>query len=102
RFEHHRNLAVWQRRETMPTNPNDQSAMLKEIFGEGPFTICGVDVVSWNGLNLQAPTMILGETSQLGVLADDAEKPKLSFALADKPYCGERWFHTQHLVASLA
>jgi len=32
--------------------------------------------------------MILGETSQLGVLTDDVDKPKLSFALATSRFAG--------------
>ena len=102
RFEHHRNVAVWARRETMPADHSKHAADLKELFGEGPFTICGIDLPSWNGLNVQAPMMILGETAQLGVLITDGEKPKLSFALGDKPFFGDTWFHTQHLVASLS
>jgi len=66
----------------------EQFTTLKSIFGEGPFTVCGVDLPLWNGLNVQAPMMILGETSQLGVLTDDVDKPKLSFALGDKPFAG--------------
>jgi hypothetical protein len=102
RFEHHRNVAVWARREAMPADHNEHAADLKALFGEGPFTICGIDTPSWNGLNVQAPMMILGETAQLGVLMTDGEKPKLSFALGDKPFYDDTWFHTQHLVASLS
>jgi hypothetical protein len=46
--------------------------------------------------------MTLGESSQLGVLLTDGERPKLSFALADKPFSADPWFYTQHLVASLS
>jgi hypothetical protein len=101
-FEHHRNLAVWARRETMPADHNSHADELKRLFGEGPFTICGIDLPSWNGLNIQAPMMILGETSQLGVHSTGTDKPKWSFALGDKPFCGDTWFHSQHLVASLS
>ncbi len=31
-----------------------------------------------------------------------ADKPRVSFPLADKPFCGDRLFHTQHLVASVS
>jgi hypothetical protein len=102
RLEFPRNVAIWARRNTMPADPNAHVAQLQQIFGAGPFTICGIDVFSWNGLNLQAPMMILGETAQLGVLAAETGKPKLSFALGDKPFCGDTWFHSQHLVASLS
>ncbi len=101
RFEHHRNVAVWTRRETMPADHASHAAELKQLFGDDPLTICGIDIPSWNGLNVQAPMMILGETAQLGVLMTDGDKPKLSFALGEKPFSGHTFFHTQHLVASL-
>lgn len=102
RFEHHQNVAVWARRETMPADHTTYATELKQLFGEDRLTICGIDLPSWNGLNVQAPMMILGETAQLGVLMTDSEKPKLSFALGEKPFSGHTFFHTQHLVASLS
>ena len=102
RFEHHRNVAVWARRETMPADHTTHASDLKQIFGEDRLTICGIDLPSWNGLNVRAPMMILGESAQLGVLITDSEKPKLSFALGEKPFSGHTFFHTQHLVASLS
>jgi hypothetical protein len=102
RFEHHRNVAVWARRDAMPTDHATHAAELKQLFGEEPLTICGLDVPSWNGLNVQAPMMIFGETAQLGVLITDSAKPRLSFALGEKPFSGHTFFHTQHLVASLS
>ncbi len=102
RFGVQRGVAVWERRETSSLNPKVHLTELQEIFGTGPLTICGLDVGSWNGLNIQAPMMILGETTQLGVLVAETGKPKLSFALGDKPFCGDIWFHSQHLVASLS
>jgi len=103
RLEHHRKPAIWSRRELLPSTPDGHVTELRRIFkSEGPFTICGADPTLWNGLNLQAPLMILGETAQLGVLGTEGDKPKLSFALGDKPYCADPWFYTQHLVASLS
>lgn len=43
-----------------------------------------------------------GQTSVLGVTSTDGSKPKVSFALADKPFCSDTWFHTQNLVASVS
>jgi hypothetical protein len=102
RFERPRGVAIWARRDSMPADPNAHIVQLQQIFGTDPFTICAVDLFSWNGLNLQAPMMILGETAQLGVLAAETGKPKLSFALGDKPFFSDTWFHTQHLIASLS
>lgn len=103
-LQHHRKPAVWSRRDLFPaTTPNAHVDELRRIFKtEGPFTVCGADPTLWNGLNLQAPMMIFAETAQLGVLSTEGDKPKLSFALGDKPYCADPWFYTQHLVASLS
>jgi hypothetical protein len=46
--------------------------------------------------------MILGEESSLGVMGEDVGQPRVSFALKDKPFSGDKWFYTQHLVASVA
>jgi len=102
RFEFQRSMAIWARSDAIPEDPKAHLVRLEQIFGPGPFTICGIDLPLWNGLNLQAPMMILGETAQLGVLAAESGRPKLSFALGDKPFCGDTWFHSQHLVASLS
>jgi len=102
RSEFQRSVAIWARRDTMPADPNAYNTQLQQIFGVGPFTICGIDAPLWSGLNVQAPMMIIGETAQLGVLVAETGKPKLSFALGDKPFCGDTWFHSQHLVASLS
>src|SRR5262249_36978597 len=40
--------------------------------------------------------------SALGVLTREPGKPRVSFALKDKPFCGDVWFHSQHLVASIS
>jgi len=102
RFEQHQQVAVWARPEAMPADHTTHAADLKQLLGEDRLTICGIDVPSWNGLNVQAPMMILGETAQLGVLMTDSDKPKLSFALGEKPFSGHTFFHTQHLIASLS
>jgi hypothetical protein len=103
RFEHHRKPAVWTRRSALPDDMNAHFTEVKRIFGDAQFMHPTIDISTWNGLNIKAPMMILGETAQLGVLtADSSGKPKLSFALGDKPFCGDVWFHTQHLVASLS
>jgi hypothetical protein len=106
RFEHQRNIAIWTQRSQLPTTQDDHNSFvtqLKQIFGDVQFTLPNIDAVIWNGLNLKAPMMILGETAQLGVLvAGSGGVPKLSFSLGDKPYYSDVWFHSQHLVASLS
>ena len=51
--------------------------------------------------NVRPPMMILGEASAMAVVGQTRGRSKVSFTLNDKPFCGEFWFHTQHLVASL-
>jgi hypothetical protein len=46
--------------------------------------------------------MYFGGTSALGVMSGENSKPKVSFTFPEKPFCGDRWFHTQHLVASVS
>jgi hypothetical protein len=45
---------------------------------------------------------ILGEASSLGVFGSESGKSKVSFALSDKPFSGDSFFYTQHLVASVS
>jgi len=35
-------------------------------------------------------------------MGNEGGKPKVSFALPEKPFCGDTWFHQQHLVASVS
>ena len=37
----------------------------------------------------------------LGVFSQSSDKPRVSFALSDKPFSANAWFHSQHLVASV-
>ena len=92
--EHERRTAVWGRPEVME---QAQSALSGREL-----TICRLGPGVWNGLNVQAPMMILGEESSLGVLNREREKPRVSFAMKDKPFNGDTWFYAQHLVASVS
>lgn len=46
--------------------------------------------------------MHLGEVSVLGVVGGEGGKRRISFALNEKPFCSDVWFHQQHLVASIS
>ena len=94
RDEWDRKLAVW-------TQWKDLDEACKP-FGESKLMRCRISDGTWNGLNVQAPMMYLGEASVLGVMSSGDNKPKVSFALSDKPFCGDTWFHQQHLVASVS
>lgn len=93
RPEWERELAVWTRSE------NAESA--RSHFPGKELTLCRVSESTWNGL-VRPPMMHLDQVSVLGVLGRDNGKPKVSFPLNEKPFCGDTWFHTQHLVASVS
>jgi len=94
RHEWDRDLSVWSRRDDMDE--------VVRPFGEMRLTRCQVSEFLWNGRNVRAPMMHLGETSVLGVMTKEGGKPQVSFALSDKPFSTDSWFHTQHLAASLS
>ena len=99
RYEFDRRVAVWVRRERL--NEEERAAVLKP-FGKKEFTLCAVNVDSLNRLPVRPPMMHFGQVSTLGVVGTESGKPQISFALDDKPFCSDVWFHTQHLVASLS
>jgi tRNA threonylcarbamoyladenosine modification (KEOPS) complex Pcc1 subunit len=103
RHEFDRKVAVWVRRERLHEEkiPESLGEVLKP-FGKKEFTLCPVSADSLNGLNLRPPMMHFGEVSTLGVVSTEYGKTKISFALDNKPFCGEPGFHSQHLIASLS
>jgi len=94
RHERDRSVAVWTRRE------NVEDA--RQHFVGMQLTICPVSEHSWNGRNVLAPMMSFTQVSVLGVLGHEHGKSKISFALSEKPFCGDTWFYNQHLVASVS
>jgi hypothetical protein len=94
RHEWDRQVAVW-------TCQEDRDEACKP-FGDPKLLRCHVSDATWNGLNVRAPTMYFGEASVLGVVGGEGGKPKVSFALPEKPFCGDTWFDQQHLVASVS
>lgn len=89
-----RKVAIWTRQEDL-----DEAC---RPFGDGEFMRCSVSDATWNARNVRAPTMHFGHASALGVMGSDEGKPKVSFALPEKPFYGGMWFHQQHLVASVS
>jgi len=94
RHEWNRHLAMWTLRDNV-----DEAA---KPFGNLQLMRSHVSEYLWNGLNVVAPLMHFGTASVLGVVGLDSGKPKVSFALSDKPFSGDTWFHQQHLVASVS
>jgi hypothetical protein len=92
--EHRRRIAIWSRAAPIET--------ALTAFPGQPLSACQVGgPFFWNGGAVRPPMMILGEASSLGVFGRDRDKPKVSFTLTDKPFCSDKWFYTQHLVASV-
>ncbi|VAW55618.1 hypothetical protein MNBD_GAMMA07-1890 [hydrothermal vent metagenome] len=89
-----RDIAVWSR--------SDDFEEVTKSFDEMSLMRCHVSDGLWNGRNVIAPMMYFGEATALGVKGGESNKPKVSFALTDKPFCSERWFYQQHLVASVS
>lgn len=94
RHEFDRHVAVWARRELLDERERIFPGM--ELIG------CSASDVLWNGLNVQVPMMQYGSSSTLGVVSRRQGKPKVTFALNDKPFASDSWFFTQHLVASVS
>lgn len=94
RHESDRRVAAWTRRENI--------AEARQPFDGMQLTVCPVSEHSWNGRNVRPPMMSFKQVSVLGVFGRDRGQPRVSFSLSDKPFCGDTWFHTQHLVASVS
>ena len=94
--EHRSKPAIWSRINV------DKLKDYCSIFGEG-LILNSISEHSWNGFNIKPPLMIFGEETALGILGVDQQGiPKVSFALTNKPFCGDSWFYKQHLVASIS
>jgi hypothetical protein len=91
--------AIWIRQEPFEHKSEEYFAEVLKPFGDKKFSIYRA---SSELSGVFPPTMTFGETSTLGVISNDLETPRVSFPLADKPFCDDSWFHTQQLVASLA
>jgi hypothetical protein len=94
RHEWDRHVGVWSRRQ--------DSDEVRKPFGGMELAFSDASEHLWNGLTVQAPMMHLGSAAVLGVVGRDQGRLKLSFALTDKPFSGDSWFYSQHLVASLS
>jgi hypothetical protein len=96
RDEFNRRLALWSRRE-----------IFEEFDRHFPGLELSRNVLSnesWNGLNIRAQKLAFPRVTTLGILTDSSakSKPKVSFALATKPFDGDAWFSSQLLVASIS
>jgi hypothetical protein len=104
RHEFDRRIAIWVREESLDTTDmaKAMTEATKPFKEEEVSSIHTVGEGTWNGLNLRPPMMYLGDVSTLGVIGVESGKPKVSFALDNKPFSDDVWFHTQRLVVSLS
>jgi hypothetical protein len=91
-------VGVWYGRGTS----EEQATRATEAISVSDYARAQVTNYLWNGLNLAAPMMFLGEGQSLGQISTDHDVPRLSFELTGRPYSKAVWFHPQHLVASVA
>lgn len=91
---HRQQLATWCRAEI--------EAEARALFPDQPLTLCLIRPQIWRGRTVAPPMMMFGEEISLGVLGNGQDgRQRISFAMKDKPFASDVWFHTQHLVASL-
>lgn len=101
RYEFDRKVGIWVQLESLDeTKMTDALNTVLKPFGKKEFSLCRVGPDSLGGIH--PPMMHFAQASTLGVVGNEFDKTKVSFALTDKPFCGDQWFHTQHLVASLS
>lgn len=93
RHERDRHVAVWSRQDI------DEASGLFEGM---QLMRCPVQDGFWAGGTVSPPTMHFGRASTLGVMGESNGVPRVSFALADKPFHGDLHFMHQHLVASIS
>ena len=102
RFEPERTIAVWDWVGQPNEAPDETQARITRTLGQGAYLICGgIRHLGASPIS-RAPLMMLEHTTQMGILSTDGDQPKLSFAYGGKPFNSDLWFHTQHLVASIA
>jgi len=86
--------AIWYR--------NDAQQQATEVAAGGPFLMEALDEAAWNGFNIRPQRMHFGEESSLGVLGGSEARPRVTFALREKPFSNHIRHHQQHLIASIS
>lgn len=89
-----RQIAIWTDRARLDEAVN-------AFPREGRVVACAIDEWTWRQA-VRAPVMVFGSEYSLGVVGNQNGKPSVSFAYREKPFNGDLWFHTQHLVASVS
>lgn len=93
--------AVWARVDAETNSAESLDSLLKPFKGKAG-TVCRIPGGMLTRTRVRPPTMCFSEVSTLGIIGDELGKPKISFALEQKPFHSDVWFHTQRLVASIS
>lgn len=99
--EFERSLALWARVDETKNTEEGLNEIMKPFQREAS-TMCRVTADTWSGGAVRPPMMHLGEISTVAMAGTEFGKPTISFALEEKPFNADTWFHTQALVASVS
>lgn len=101
RYESERNVAVWARVDSAKNTQEGLNEILKPFQGKAS-VVYRLTADAWTGGAVRPPMMHFDEVSTLGIVGIESGAPQVSFALEQKPFSGDNWFHTQTLVASVS
>ena len=101
RHEFDRTLAVWARVDDAGNTEEGLKAVLEPFQGKAS-TLCRIPKGVFTDCGVRPPMMYFTEVSTLGILGTELGKPRISFALEEKPFDSDIWFHPQTLVASIS
>jgi hypothetical protein len=101
RDEFDRFLAVWTSVDDSKDTQDGLRAIMRPFEGKAS-TLCRVPKGALSETGIRPPMMYFGEVSTLGIVGSELGKTRISFALEQKPFDDDVWFHTQRLVASIS
>jgi len=101
RHETERGLTLWARLDDSRNTQEGIAEIMRPFQGKAT-VMCRISTDFWEGDAVRPPMMHLGEVSTLGIVGSESGQPQISFALEQKPFNGDVWFHSQTLVASLS
>ena len=101
RLEFEKTPALWARVDDTKNTREGLNEIVKPFQGKIS-TVYRVTAHVWKSGSVRPPMMHFSQVSTLGIVGTEFGRPKISFALEQKPYNGDTWFHTQTLVASVS
>jgi hypothetical protein len=101
RHEIDRGLTLWAQVDDARNTREGMEEIMRPFQGKAS-VVCRITADLWKRDAVRPPMMHLGEVSTLGIVGGESGPPQISFALEQKPFNGDVWFHSQTLVASLS